>query len=69
MNTFTKKKSGVIKQTPRQKLQYVKKNWHLYIVFLMPAFLLTIIFKYIPMSGVLIAFEDYNVIDGVFGSE
>lgn len=33
MNTFTKKKSGVIKQTPRQKLQYVKKNWHLYIVF------------------------------------
>ena len=69
MNTFTKKKSGVIKQTPRQKLQYVKKNWHLYSVFLMPAFLLTIIFKYIPMSGVLIAFEDYNVIDGVFGSE
>lgn len=35
----------------------------------MPALLLTIIFKYIPMSGVLIAFEDYNVIDGVFGSE
>lgn len=26
MNTFTKKKSGVIKQTPRQKLQYVKKT-------------------------------------------
>lgn len=34
----------------------------------MPALLLTIIFKYIPMGGVLIAFEDYNVIKGVFGS-
>lgn len=38
-------------------------------VFLMPALLLTIIFKYIPMGGVLIAFEDYNVIKGVFGSQ
>ena len=35
----------------------------------MPALLLTIIFKYIPMGGVLIAFEDYNVIKGVFGSQ
>ena len=33
------------------------------------AVLLTIIFKYVPMGGVLIAFEDYNVIDGVFGSK
>ena len=37
--------------------------------FLLPALLLTIIFKYVPMGGVLIAFEDYNVIDGVFGSK
>ena len=35
----------------------------------MPAFLLTIIFKYIPMMRSYIAFEDYNVIDGVFGSK
>ena len=33
------------------------------------AVLLTIIFKYVPMGGVLIAFEDYNVIDGIFGSK
>lgn len=36
--------------------------------FLMPALLLTIIFKYLPMGGLLIAFEDYNVIKGVLGS-
>ena len=50
------------------KLKYVKKNWQLYLIFLLPALLLTIIFKYLPMGGVLIAFEDYNVIDGVLGS-
>ena len=57
------------KRTCAQKLQYVKKNWQLYVFFLMPALLLTIIFKYVPMGGVLIAFEDYNVIDGIFGSK
>ena len=34
----------------------------------MPALLLTIIFKYVPMGGLLIAFKDYNVIKGVLGS-
>lgn len=57
-----------VKRTPREKLKYIKNNWQLYVIFLMPALLLTIIFKYIPMGGVLIAFEDYNVIKGVFGS-
>ena len=53
----------------RKKLKYVKTNWQLYIIFLMPALLLTIIFKYIPMGGVLIAFKDYNAIQGIWGSE
>lgn len=38
------------------KWKYVKKNWQLYLIFLLPALLLTIIFKYLPMGGVLIAF-------------
>ena len=56
------------KQTFASKVSYVKRNWQLYVFFLMPALLLTIIFKYLPMGGLLIAFEDYNVIKGVFGS-
>ncbi len=58
----------VKKQTWRDKVTYVKKNWQLYLFFLMPGLLLTIIFKYLPMGGLLIAFEDYNVIKGVLGS-
>lgn len=58
----------VVKRTYKEKLTYVKKNWQLYVIFLMPALLLTVIFKYIPMGGILIAFKDFNVIDGVLGS-
>ncbi len=53
----------------KKKLQYIKRNWQLYIIFTLPAFLLTIIFKYIPMGGILIAFENYNPFQGVLGSE
>ena len=50
-------------------LNYIRQHWQLYALFIMPAFLLTIIFRYIPMGGVLIAFEEYNPFRGVFGSE
>ncbi len=48
---------------------YVKQHWQLYLIFMMPAFVLTLIFKYAPMSGILIAFQDYNPFKGVMGSE
>ena len=48
---------------------YMRQHWQLYVLFMLPAFALTIIFRYIPMGGVLIAFEDYNPIRGITGSE
>ena len=51
MRVFRKKNTAVIaKQTPREKLKYVKKNWQLYVFFLLPGLLLTLIFKYGPMA-------------------
>lgn len=50
-------------------LKYIKKNYQLYLFFTLPPLLLLIIFKYIPMGGVLIAFEDYSAILGVFDSQ
>ena len=47
---------------------YVRQHWQLYVLFLMPALLLTIIFRYLPMGGILIAFQDYNPIRGIMGS-
>lgn len=51
-----------------QKLKYVISNWQLYVIFLLPALLLTFIFKYVPMGGVLLAFKDYNAMLGVLKS-
>ena len=64
-----KKKLTNGKHTMKQKLLYVRKNWQLYVFFLMPALVFTIIFKYLPMRGILMAFEDYNVRLGLLGSE
>ena len=38
-----------------------------YILFL-PGFLFYILFAYLPMAGIVIAFKDYNLMEGVFGS-
>ena len=48
-------------------LQKVKKQ-KLLLVMLVPGLVLTFIFKYIPMYGVLIAFKDYNPLRGILGS-
>jgi len=50
-------------------LVYVKQHWQLYVFFLGPALLLTIVFRYIPMGGILIAFQKYNPFNGILGSE
>lgn len=44
-----------------------KKNWQLYLM-TVPAIVFLIMFCYIPYGGLWMAFTDYNVIDGVFGS-
>jgi len=48
---------------------YIRQHWQLYVIFMLPAFLLTIIFRYIPMGGISIAFTEYNPIRGLFHSE
>ena len=58
-------KSGAVHST----MVYMRQHWQLYLLFLLPALLLTLIFKYIPMGGVLIAFMDYNPFRGILGSE
>lgn len=45
----------------------IMKHWEFYLL-LLPGIILTIIFKYVPIYGVQIAFRDYNAVDGFFGS-
>ena len=46
----------------------IMDNWQLYAMLLIPV-VLTIIYKYIPMYGIQIAFRDYKASQGMFGSE
>ncbi|CQR55005.1 ABC transporter permease [Paenibacillus riograndensis] len=40
-----------------------------YYVLLIPGLLFLLLFKYTPLYGVLIAFQDFNIFDGIRGSE
>ena len=63
------KESVPLKQRAHNTLVYLRQHWQLYLIFMLPAFVLTIIFRYIPMGGVAIAFMDYNPFRGLWASE
>lgn len=44
-----------------------KKNWQLHLM-LFPGILLILLFKYVPLSGILIAFKDFIPRKGIFSS-
>ncbi|WP_235008295.1 ABC transporter permease [Microbacterium timonense] len=46
----------------------LRRHWQLYLLILIPLAYF-VIFKYIPMANTVIAFKDYNVVDGVWGSD
>ncbi len=55
-----KKKNGFFKE--------MKENRILYLM-CVPALLVLLLFCYIPFAGIWMAFTDYNVVDGIFGSK
>jgi putative aldouronate transport system permease protein len=55
------------KRKERFALKKMRRNWDLYLVILLPM-LYIVIFKYVPMYGALIAFKDFNVVKGIWGS-
>ncbi|MYL40809.1 ABC transporter permease [Virgibacillus salexigens] len=56
------------KTRKKGKNRKILQNWQLYI-FVLPAFLYFIIFHYVPMYGVQIAFKDFIPTLGIWGSE
>lgn len=61
---FNNTKAGIYKS----KITYIKNHYPLYLL-IMPAVILTIIFRYIPMYGVVLAFKDFSYAKGILGSE
>src|SRR5690625_2105930 len=48
-------------------IKSIRKNWDLYLL-ISPVIIYFIVFKYIPMYGVQIAFKDFIAADGILGS-
>lgn len=59
----------MIQRNMQRKLLYrqARNRWQLYLLLLIPI-ALTLIFSYIPMGGLVIAFKKYNLSKGIWGS-
>lgn len=62
----TKRASVQVKQ--KSVLERIADHWQLYLMLMIPL-VLTIIYKYVPMYGIQIAFRDYKSVRGMWGSE
>ena len=51
----------------KKKLSTIRKHKFLYFL-VIPGIAYFIIFKYIPMLGIIIAFKDYNIFHGLINS-
>lgn len=63
----------MIKKRKKQQIKkssftvVMKNNWQLYVLIL-PAVLYFLVFNYLPLYGIQIAFKDYKAVDGITGS-
>jgi putative aldouronate transport system permease protein len=67
-NSKPSQAAGAIAKSRKPISKRILDNWQLYAMLLVPV-VLTIIYKYIPMYGIQIAFRDYKANRGMFGSE
>ncbi|WP_425270607.1 ABC transporter permease [Paenibacillus helianthi] len=67
-NTMKADARSTVPKSSSSLLNFMKKHYFLYLM-LAPALILTLIFKYGPMYGAIIAFKDFSPIKGIMGSE
>ena len=63
--------TGQIKMVKKEKhslMQNIVKNKYLFVLVL-PALLSVFIFSYLPMIGVVLAFKDFDIVKGIWGSD
>lgn len=57
----------MMKKTNKSFWKSVKES-RILLLMLAPAVIYVILFSYLPMFGIVLAFKDYNYVDGIFGS-
>ncbi|MBP1913229.1 putative aldouronate transport system permease protein [Lederbergia galactosidilyticus] len=61
------KKELKLEKKKNRYLENIKKHWMLYVMIL-PGIIFYVVFKYIPLFGSVIAFQDYQIFKGIWGS-
>lgn len=69
-------RAQIEQQTAQMKMKSISKgrwklfrnNYDLYLL-LIPGLIFLLLFKYAPMYGIIIAFQDFNIFDGFMGSK
>lgn len=57
----------IFKKSKNNYLENIKRHWMLYVMIL-PGIVFYIVFKYIPLLGSIIAFQDYQIFKGLWHS-
>ncbi|WP_337098521.1 ABC transporter permease [Paenibacillus sp. YIM B09110] len=68
METAMNTASKAITREPKKKIVRRRDNWQLYLM-LLPAVVLTAVFAYVPMGGLVMAFQEYKPYLGITGSK
>ena len=68
MSQSRKSASGALALRGKPLSRRILDNWQLYLLLLIPV-VLTVIYKYIPMYGIQIAFRDFKASWGYTGSQ
>lgn len=66
LNPLNRMNSPKIRSSSKWRLAWNNRDYY---VLLIPGLLFLLLFKYTPLYGVLIAFQDFNIFDGVMGSK
>jgi len=56
------------KSINKSRWKIIKNNYELYLL-LIPGLIFLLLFKYAPMYGIIIAFQEFNIFDGFIGSK
>ena len=65
---MAKEKAAVYKPPKTPWSKDFKRNWPVYVMFV-PAIVYMVVLHFIPMFGIVMAFEDFNIVEGYFGSD
>ncbi len=55
------------KSVTRKTILYIKKTWTLYLMMALPV-AFAVVFRYLPMTNITMAFKEYNMFKGVWAS-